>query len=206
MRKSEDMGFKLYHGTAKPFARFDIKHAGSGAGYNNQGRGIYLTNDIFLAMFFAREAATNKGIAKIEKGRYIRKPGAVLEVKLKKGLAVLDLDNDRIRPGTGFNILRDSGLRKDTLASFSVDELEDPRFVLNCIRYGSKRANSSDLFRKYGIDAVIFNEPSPVEGILTGPNPRTVVVFNSSDVIIRRIVFCTSELECSKLPMVSSGY
>lgn len=181
----------FYHGTAKPFLAFDKSKFGSGIGYNDQGKGIYLTNDIWSARYFAGEASINGGYSNITDGRFISELGCILKVYLKNSLNLLDLNSGNIEIDTSKNILKEAGLREDTISSFSNDELSDPLYIFNCLKYRKNYDDTSELLIKFGYDGIVFDEPRTIEGVETSAYARTYLIFKPDDVEITNYISIT---------------
>jgi hypothetical protein len=181
----------LYHGTAKPFLAFDKSKFGSGIGYNDQGKGIYLTNDIWSARYFAREASLNGSYSNIIDGRFISEPGCILKVYFKNCLNLLDLNSGNIEIDKSKNILKEAGLREDTISSFSKDELSDPFYIFNCLKYRKNYNDTSELLIKFGYDGIVFYEPGTIEGVETSAYAKTYLIFTPDDVEITRYISIT---------------
>lgn len=158
----------LYHGTAERFDKFDPDRFGSGVGYNDQGRGVYLTTDRDgYGKYFAKEAARGKG------------DGVVMGVRLRSGTKLLDLDNDEFTPEQGRSLLGKMGLRDDTIASVPKSDLTSPkRLLMDWARYGRNQRDMSEVVQELGYHGIIHNEQRHPEGVKTQSGARTVVLYD----------------------------
>lgn len=171
----------LYHGTARRFAAFEAARFGTGVGYNDLGTGVYLTTDAAgWARYFAREAA---GVANI-RNESDSADGVVLRVKLRPGLNILNLDDDRWSPEQGREFLTRLGMgvtRPALLDSLDPSELSDPRrVVLDLARFTGSSDTTPEL-QAMGYDGLMVREPRLVEGVAVDPDARTVLVFDPGD-------------------------
>lgn len=124
----EAQGEPLYHGTASEFENFDTAKFGKGVRWNNQGKGIYLTDNNPAANMFANVAKQNEifgdnslkadeQLAKVGLVTSGKIPGIVKEYYLKPGTKILDMDNDLINKQEALSILKEAGLDKKIMLS-----------------------------------------------------------------------------------------
>lgn len=151
---------ELYHGAPVPFDKFDPgKRRTSGAGYDHQGKGFYLTDDPHgFARFFAKEGGAKLAFHLMVQGKEEESNkvadghGHVMSVRLKPGAKVLRIEDapDYIRQ------LFDRSVGNKEVAQ----ELRDS-------------------VRKLGYHALNFEEPNFPEGWRTRDKARTTVVYDT---------------------------
>ena len=57
---NEDNGNRFYHGSPYKFDKFDIDRIGTGDGLSKFGHGLYFTNNVEMAIYYAKELSKGK--------------------------------------------------------------------------------------------------------------------------------------------------
>ncbi|MBK1781594.1 hypothetical protein JHL22_10220 [Advenella sp. WQ 585] len=157
---------ELYHGTAEYFDSFREPgiRRDRGAGYDHQGRAVYLTSDPNgYGRFFARESSA-KLVVKLQAQKKYKEAeklyvsdGVVLSVKVNEGARILDI----------------------TQAPDSIRALFDSSVGNEGVGHQLRQA-----VLEAGFDGIAFKEPNFPEGWEVAHNAMTVVVYNHSQLTI----------------------
>lgn len=172
----------LYHGTIAVFDKFDPTRAGRGVGWNDQGRGIYLTTDgVGFGRYFAREAVNNTIGTHDENG-----DGVVLNVAIEPSAKILDLNTDVFEPATSRSLLKTMGLRQDTIASIAEADLRSPeRVLMHWLPHAPQRYELSGIVQAMGYDGIVRTETRLPDGNYIADGARSVVVYDFSKVVVQ---------------------
>jgi hypothetical protein len=172
----------LYHGTIAAFDKFDPARVGRGVGWNDQGRGVYLTTDgVGFGRYFAREAVNNTIGSHDESSN-----GVVLNVAIEPTAKILDLNNDVFEPATSRSLLRSLGLRQDTIDSISDVDLRSPeRVLMHWLPNSPRRSELSGIVQAMGYDGIVRTETRLPDGNYIAEGARSVVVYDFSKVVVR---------------------
>lgn len=171
----------LFHGTIAAFDKFDPDRVGRGVGWNDQGRGIYMTTDgVGFGRYFAREAVNNTVGSHDENS-----DGVVLAVALDPSTKILDLNNDVFEPNVSRALLKSMGLRDDTIATIREADLRSPERVLMVwLPNSPQRYELSAIVQAMGYDGIVRTETRLPDGNYIAEGARSVVVYDFSKVTV----------------------
>lgn len=156
----------LFHGSAKPFEKYDMSRSGKGGGYRHQGDAVYLTSDQKgYARYFAGTSASKESfrgsyggtMSRKEADEMERSEGAVMPATLDPSAKILDMR---------------SGDVPDDVKKLFDTSVGDPEIAKRL----SKRV------RELGYDGIAFVEPNAPEGWKLEHNATTVAVYNPDKV------------------------
>ena len=162
-----EINSEFYHGTVEYFDTFrdpGIRRRDRGAGYDHQGRAVYLTSDPNgYGRFFARESSA-KLVVKLQAQKKYKEAeklydsdGVVLSVKVNEGARILDI----------------------TQAPDSVRALFDSSVGNEGVGHQLRLA-----VLDAGFDGIAFKEPNFPEGWEVAHSAMTVVVYNHNQLTI----------------------
>lgn len=156
----------LFHGSAKPFEKYDMSRSGKGGGYRHQGDAVYLTSDQKgYARYFAGTSASKESfrgsyggtMSKKEADEMDRSEGAVMPATLDPSAKILDMRSGKV---------------PDDVRKLFDTSVGDPEIAKRL----SKRV------RDLGYDGIAFIEPNAPEGWELQHDATTVAVYNPDKV------------------------